>query len=773
MPGTAQSGKGIFMNKAITDGVLLMPSPFASGLDLWSSGNGTPGSDTYDVAGNAAFVAADQDFGGCLELQKVNGTEKVRYTGETPLLPGCYLQIRVRIKAVSGNLPNVRIAGWAGGPGGARVTGLTETGPTVSLTTYGEVVEVAAIVGPGQRGGVDMPWGTGALYGHFGLDLTGPSGGVVRIDDVMIEDVTSFFLRDMLSLVDVRDYGAVGDGVFDNADAFEAADAAAAGRRVLVPAGSYHLGDTVTFNSPVVFEGTVSMPVAKMLVLTRNFDLPSYAAAFGDEETGFKKAFQALLNNSDHESLDLCGRKVTITAPVDMAAAVPNKSSFSTRRVIRNGQIEADGGPAWDTEVVSSQATYSPGNAKKLTNVANIANVKVGARVVGNGVGREIYVTGRNVGAGELTLSDELYGPNGTQSYSFRSYKYLLDFSGFDQLSKFGLSEIEFQCNGHCSAIRLPANGSTFAISDCFISRPKDRGITSIGTGCQGMLIDRCQFLSDEESLDVSDRTSIAINANANDVKIRNCRATRFLHFAVIGGQNSLIEGNHFFQGDEVTNGIRSAGIVLARTFTSTTILGNYVDNAFIEWTNERDASPAFTSGFSFSSLTVSDNLFLSGDVASFFSYIVVKPYGAGHFLNGVTISNNKFRSINGSIERADRVDDSFAGLDFDRTKNLNFHGNTYHNVSIQPSNPRRLRHSEATAAKTWVVDAGGLLPFSGWTLGVDSVLPIGPIKSSGGQDRFAAPFVRVKQGGSNDKIDVVWEEAVTGEVALIVRMDD
>ncbi len=47
------------MNKAITDGVLLMPTAFEAGLDVWSSGDGTPGSDTYDGAANAAYVPAD------------------------------------------------------------------------------------------------------------------------------------------------------------------------------------------------------------------------------------------------------------------------------------------------------------------------------------------------------------------------------------------------------------------------------------------------------------------------------------------------------------------------------------------------------------------------------------------------------------------------------------------------------------------------------------------------------------------------------------------
>ena len=67
------------MNKAITDGLLLTPAPFANGLDVYSSGDGTPGSDTYENSGNGAFVPADQDFGGALEVLKTIGTQRVRY----------------------------------------------------------------------------------------------------------------------------------------------------------------------------------------------------------------------------------------------------------------------------------------------------------------------------------------------------------------------------------------------------------------------------------------------------------------------------------------------------------------------------------------------------------------------------------------------------------------------------------------------------------------------------------------------------------------------
>ena len=126
------------MNKAITDGIQLMPPAFEFGLNVWSSEDGTAGSATYQGASNATLIAADADFGGCLELFKTSATQKLRYTGETPILPGCYWRITAKVKAVSGPLPSVRIAAWAGQAGGTHVSGLVETGGSVALANYGE-----------------------------------------------------------------------------------------------------------------------------------------------------------------------------------------------------------------------------------------------------------------------------------------------------------------------------------------------------------------------------------------------------------------------------------------------------------------------------------------------------------------------------------------------------------------------------------------------------------------------------------------------------------
>lgn len=761
------------MNKAITDGLVFMPPAFAEGLQHWSRGDGTPGSDSYDGAADAALVPADADFGGCLELLKTQTVQKLRFTGQTPILPGCYLRIRARVKAVSGNLPSVRIAGWAGTAGEAHLSGVTEIGPQVTLQSYGKVAEVSAIVGTGLRDGVDMAWGRAAIYGHFGLDLTGPVGGVVRIDDIEIEDVTGAFLRDMLGWVDVRDFGAVGDGVTDDSAAFEAADAAAGGGLVKVPAGTYLLADSVTFENRVTFEGRVVMPDDKILSLTRNFDLPAYIDAFGDEVLAFRKAFQALLNNSDHESLDMGGRRISVHGPIDMRAAVANRSEYAQRRHIRNGQFYVEPSPDWDTQVVTSQASYSPANPLELTNVVNVANIPVGALVEGGGVGREVYVREKNVAQQRLTLSMPLYDAAGTQAFTFRRFKYVLDFSGFEKLSKFSMSDIEFQCRGRASGILLAPAGLIFQVRDCFFTSPLDRAITSPGLGCQGMLVDRCQFLSNETGMRAQDRVSVALNANANDVKLRDNRITQFRHFAVLGGTSSIILGNHWFQGDDEPEGVRTAGLVLTSTHNRATITGNYIDNCYIEWSNEHDPDPGFASEFSFSGLNVSDNIFQAIGVAPWFRFFVVKPHGAGHFISGLNISGNVFRAIRGDIDRVEHVDTSFADLDYTRMRNITVAGNMFNSVVQGIVNPAVILHEQNTLAETWAVDCAGPLPFGGHAQTVEALVPRSKIKNAANVSRHELPYVSTEQGPARDRVTLSFPQAVSGVYGVSVRMDN
>ncbi|WP_425038090.1 glycosyl hydrolase family 28-related protein [Primorskyibacter sp. S187A] len=759
------------MNKAITEGVIFMPPAFADGLAVWSSEDGRPGTDTYDNAANAAVVTADQDFGGCIELQKTEGTQRLRYMGETPLLPGCYLRIKARVKAISGALPTLRIAGFAARSNGSAVPGLTTTGPETELTSYGSVVEIDAIVGPGARGGVDLAWGTEPVYGHFGLDLTGPNGGLVRIDDLSIEDVTSVFITDMMGSVDVRDYGAIGDALTDSSAAFEAADTAANGREVFVPAGVYRLDDDVTINSRIRFEGNVEMPRSRILSLTKNFDLSTYIDAFGDEELAFKKAFQALLNNSDHEGLDLGGRRLTIDGPIDMADAVANKTSYAQRRHIRNGQFFINSGSNWDPDVFTSPATYTASDEFTLRDVDNVANIPIGSLVTGAGVGREIYVREKNVGAGEITLSQPLYSSTGRQTFTFTRFKYVLDFSGFDRLDLFSLSDIEINCREEASGVMLARSGVACQMRDCMITRPGHRGISSPGYGCQGLLVDRCQFISKEGGVPTGDRETIALNANANDVKLRNNRATQFRHFAILSGAHNIVSGNHFFQGG-TANGPRTAGLVLTLRSCNTTVVGNYIDNCMIEWTNEREPEPDFTGGFGFAGLSITNNIFLCSQVLTSFSPIIVKPFGTGHRINGMAVTGNLFRVVQATIERVERVDTTFADLDFGAMRSVDFSNNTYHNVEYGTSNPVVITHDQNTASATWTVSGENFLAFGGRAREVDAIAPRGRIQDGNGDTVYAMPYTQLEQGSEAQDVRLRWPEAVRGEMRVTMRMD-
>ncbi|PCH96949.1 MAG: hypothetical protein COB84_04245 [Rhodobacteraceae bacterium] len=762
------------MNKVITDGIVLMPAAFSEGLDLWSSGDGLSGDASYDGVANASLVAADADFGTCLEMHKTQGTQRLRAFYETPLLSGCYLRVTARVKAVSGALPSVRIAGWAGSAGGLHVGSVVEVGASVALTSYGEIVEVSAIVGGGTRGGVDMIWGTGATFGHFGLDLTGTSGGIIRIEDIIIEDISSAFLSDKVDVVDVKDFGATGDGITNDQAAFEAADAAANGRDILVSEGTFYIGNTITLVSNVRFQGTLAMPDTARLQLARNYNYATYLDAFGDEELALKKALQALMNYTDHESLDLCGYTVSLTEPLDVHAAVGNKDSFSTRRVVRNGSIIATNTSAWDDVVVTGTAQYSSADDKTLSNVANIAAIEVGSLVEGYGVGREVYVSAKNEGAGTITLSQPLWGAASSQSYTFTRFKYLLEFSGFSYLARFVLENIDFNGGGYASGLTIAQDGLIFHIKDCFFTSCKYRCITSAHGGCAGMLIDRCQFLSNELNVPVENRVSIAFNVNDNDAKIRNNRALRFKHFGVLAGAGNVLTGNHFFQGATINTGARTAGLVFTKPNCKTTFTGNYVDNSYIEWNNEHNATPDVTTGYSFGGMTMTGNIFTANSVSEWFRWIHIKPFGINQYLNGVSITNNVFKALGTpKLEAVETVDTSHADLDHSKAKNVTVTGNMFYNITNRMKNPLTVKVNRGSANATWTVNVAGNMPFGSATRVVTSVMARGALKNSSNQVVSNMPYSNVGVGAGGGSFELVWPQATKGLVYATVRCDE
>ena len=99
------------------------------------------------------------------------------------------------------------------------------------------------------------------------------------------------------------------------------------------------------------------MPDEAILQLTKNFEFQSYEEAFGNEKRALEKGIQALFNFTDHDTFDLGGRSITLSAPLDVHAVVGNRDTFTTRRVIRNGEIRASQSSNFNSDVISQTAS--------------------------------------------------------------------------------------------------------------------------------------------------------------------------------------------------------------------------------------------------------------------------------------------------------------------------------------------------------------------------------------------------------------------------------
>ena len=256
-------------------------------------------------------------------------------------------------------------------------------------------------------------------------------------------------------------------------------------------------------------------------------------------------------------------------------------------------------------------------------------------------------------------------------------------------------------------------------------------------------------------------------------MKLRDNRVVRFAHFAVVAGSGHMFIGNHFFQGDDETLGVRRAGVVLTLPNVKTVMTGNYVDNCFIEWSNEHDPEPGFSNEYSFGGLTVTGNIFTVNDVAPWFRWLVITPRGAGHYIQGLSVTGNAFRTVNCTIDRVEQVDTSTAGLDLTRLRNVTFDGNAFNGVTQPPVSPVVIRHVQTTAADTWVVDGSAWLPFGGRARNVPAVVAEGAVTTAAAAVRSDMPYVLVEQGAQGGQVNLRWPVAVKGTAQVTVRCDN
>jgi hypothetical protein len=112
------------------------------------------------------------------------------------------------------------------------------------------------------------------------------------------------------------------------------------------------------------------------------------------------------------------------------------------------------------------------------------------------------------------------------------------------------------------------------------------------------------------------------------------------------------------------------------------------------------------------------------------------------------------------------------APLDFSRTRNVLFSGNTFNSVAQNTINPVTLEFNQATAAASWVCDVSAYLPFGGWAREVSSVVAENPVTNGANAPVFAFPYVTTLDGTNRNRVRLTWPEAARGRVHVTARVD-
>lgn len=748
------------------------PPAFAEGLANWSRTTGEAGTPHYGNFAGATLIPNDPDLGPCVEVETAVLQQKFRSILRTPLAPGRYLRACIRFKQVSGPTVALECAVRWIDEADQTILGLKQTGPEVAAVSPGVVYEAVTVFAACKYDNVDAAWKYDAVEANLGFNINSvAAGAVVRIADIVVQDVSPQSIQPTLAELDARDFGATGDGVTDNKAALEAADAAAAGRTVILPEGDYALLGNTTLRENWRFVGRLLTPSNARVEFRGEFDFESYYEAFKDGETALKKALQALINYPEHVTIDLGGRTITLGAPLDVHAAVGNRDVFANRRVLRNGKIEADAQGDWTPDVVAATATYQSGT-QTLAGLSTTAGIAPGMLVEGEGVGREVYVVSVDTANDSVALNQPLHSASAPQGFTFTRFKYLLDFLGFDDLKRIVIEDVEFWGRGLASGIMLPPEGIAWHISDCWFLDPADRAITSIDGADSGLAIDRCEFLSNEGNTPPSQRKTIAITCSGNDAKIRNNRAMHFRHFAVLSSGGVILTGNHFFQDDNQGSTDRTAGLVLAKRNANISVVGNYIDNSWIEWTNEHEPD---AQGQEFGNLVVSGNRCLADDVTADFAFLKIAPWNADMTVKGLSVTANTFKVVYpDSIDAALAIDGSKGGIDPNANLDVTVEGNAYNRVNEVRETPAQAALSipQGSEASTWTLDMAGKLPFGAKALRVTSLVPDGVIENAQGDPVYALPHVLAGQGPDGDQVSILWPEPVSGAIRATVRID-
>jgi len=158
-----------------------------------------------------------------------------------------------------------------------------------------------------------------------------------------------------------------------------------------------------------------------------------------------------------------------------------------------------------------------------------------------------------------------------------------------------------------------------------------------------------------------------------HDVKIRDNRAHPLPPLCCCLRANNIVT-EPFLQGDTAKTGPPLLGGSLRRSITASVVSEIKLSSTicFVEWTNEQDPLPEYSSELFFQLLSISVQYYFFGEVAPVVQHIVINPMGRSNVINGLLHQRQPFSAASmGLLMRCGRIDTSFAIWIFSAMRNI------------------------------------------------------------------------------------------------------
>jgi hypothetical protein len=151
----------------------------------------------------------------------------------------------------------------------------------------------------------------------------------------------------------------------------------------------------------------------------------------------------------------------------------------------------------------------------------------------------------------------------------------------------------------------------------------------------------------------------------------------------------------------------------------------------------------------------------------------VIRPHGAGHFIHGLSVTNNVFKSLDVRLDRVEKVDDSIAPLDSGRMRNVTFDGNIFNDVDKLTINPVTVSFDRESPEKNWVLEFADYLPFDGNLRQITAAVVEGILRDGSNDQVFPNFSFNSNHGSNKTQARMNFPYAVEGMVYVTGRMDN